>query len=243
MSTTIRTPGRLGNYIIRNIAISLLAEKYNLYCTYGYHSEINKLGIILFCGKNNYKQSLSINNNNYLNLYNSKKKLEFNLNPCRDYFQTEQITNLIHNYLKSDKIKNNIININKYSNRYNYNNDLFIHIRLSDAKNYNVGINYYLKCINNLKYNNIYVASVSLNDNLIKNLIKKYPKIILINYNEIDTIHFGSTCKYIILSHGTFSAIIGYLAFYSIIYYPNSIPKWCPIDLFTNKGWNGVDIQ
>ena len=42
----------------------------------------------------------------------------------------------------------------------------------------------------------------------------------LLHYNEIDTIQFGSTCKNIILSHGSFSAMIGNLSFYSNIYYP-----------------------
>ena len=57
----------------------------------------------------------------------------------------------------------------------------------------------------------------------------------LINYNEIDTIHFGSTCKNVILSHGSFSAIIGYMAFYSNVYcYKNN--TWCP-NIFIDKGF------
>jgi len=44
----------------------------------------------------------------------------------------------------------------------------------------------------------------------------------------------------IVLSHGSFSAMIGYLSFFSNIYYPNYKPLWCPLEMFTNKGWNGI---
>ena len=204
---------------------------------YSYHNIINSIGIILFNGTNIYNNSIPLNNNNYLSFYNSSDIILNNFNPCRDFFQTEEITNLIFNYIRSDKIKNNIIKLNKFNKRYNNNNDLFIHIRLSDAKKYNVGVNYYLKCINDLNFDNIYIASDSLNDEIIIYLINKYPNIKLINANEINTIHFGSTCKYVILSHGSFSAIIGYLSFYSTIFYPNIEPKWCPLGMFTNKNF------
>ena len=37
----------------------------------------------------------------------------------------------------------------------------------------------------------------------------------------VNTILFGSTNKYVILSHGTFSGIIGYMSFYSKVYFIN----------------------
>ena len=96
----------------------------------------------------------------------------------------------------------------------------------------------------NVKYNNIYISSDDFNSELIKNVKKKYPKIIFINKDPIETIQFGSTCKFIILSHGTFSAIIGYLAFYSTIYYPGFWhPKWCPEGLFLDKGFIPVKFD
>ena len=56
--------------------------------------------------------------------------------------------------------------------------------------------------------------------------------------DEIRTFQFGSTCKNIILSHGSFSAIIGYLAFYSNIYYPkyDENKKWYG-DMFSINNW------
>jgi hypothetical protein len=78
---------------------------------------------------------------------------------------------------------------------------------------------------------------------MIQTLITTFPNAKLIEDNEIRTFQFASTCKHVILSHGSFSAIIGYLAYESTVYYPSynvgvmwfgdmfSIPKWIKIDI------------
>jgi hypothetical protein len=243
MSTTIKGLGRLGNQIIRNLAFSFIAEKNNLYVDYKNKDLIEKLGINLFVGKNIFSIEKHLKDNNYYEIYNSDN-IDYNL-ICEwnDFYQTQYITDLIYNYLRSETIKNNIININPYKERYNYNNDIFIHIRLGDADKWNPGLDYYINCINNIqKYDNIYIGSDSLNHNIIKTLQNKYNNVKLMDYDEINTIQFGTTCKYIILSHGSFSATIGYLSFYSLkIYYPDNkyreTNKWCPMALFLNKGF------
>jgi hypothetical protein len=55
---------------------------------------------------------------------------------------------------------------------------------------------------------------------MVKELLSLYPSAKLINFDEINTFQFASTCKNIILSHGSFSAVIGYLSFCSNVYYP-----------------------
>jgi len=54
---------------------------------------------------------------------------------------------MIYNYLHFNIIKSNIIQKNKFKERYNNNNDLFIHIRLGDIEHFSPGIDYYLKSI------------------------------------------------------------------------------------------------
>ena len=236
MSKTDGSNGRLGNQIIRNLALSLLAKKYNLYVEYSNYNIINnKLGIELFIGKNKYKKTIKIKNRHYLKYFKNQININYNLNFMNDYFQTEEITNIIHNTIKNQKDK--IINKNKYKDRYKNNNDLFLHIRLGDVTKFNIGIEYYIKCIELIDYDNIYIATDSFNHKIINKLKELYPKIILFNDNEINTIQFGSTCNNIILSHGTFSAVIGYLAFYSNVYYPNKKPDWGHLEIFVNKGF------
>jgi hypothetical protein len=236
MTTTIEN-GRLGNQIIRNLAVSLIAEKYNLYVEYCNKSLISDLGINLFTGKEKFNNMITIDDNNYFSIYNCNK-LESNLDPNSNFFQTKDITNFLYNYLHKDEIKSNIINKNEFNNRYNVNNDLFIHIRLTDIAHYNPGVNYYIKTIKTINFDNLYISSDDPTHTIIQEIIKQYPTSIIIKYDEIKTIQFASTCKHIILSHGSFSAVIGYLSFYSTIHYPEYEPTkiWYG-DMFSIGGW------
>jgi hypothetical protein len=234
MTSTTLYNGRLCNQIFRNIAVSLIAEKNNLYVNYANYNAIIALGIPLFVGTMKYDNEIILNEDNYFEILNSK--IVNNLNANDNYFQTKEISNVIYNYLNTHKLS--IININPFTNRYNNNNDLFIHIRLDDAAHNNPGINYYLNTIKTINYTNLYIATDQSSHQIIKDLVKEYPDANLINYNEIITIQFGSTCKHIILSHGSFSAIIGYLSFCSNVYYPkyeeNKI--WYG-DMFSINNW------
>tara|TARA_B100001287_G_scaffold265805_1_gene259083 strand:- start:497 stop:1222 length:726 start_codon:yes stop_codon:yes gene_type:complete len=241
MSYTVKTNGRLCNQIIRNLSLSLLAKKYDLYVEYSNFDNINnKLGIKLFVGKNKYKSTKRIYDSTYLKYLNSDMNIDYNLNLNKAYFQRGDITTILHSHLKSQKL--DIINKNPHKNRYNNNNDLFLHIRLTDVKQFNIGIEYYIKCINLNKYDNIYIGSDDFNHNIIKKIKSLYSNVILFEKDAIDTIQFGSTCKNIILSHGSFSAVIGYLAFYSNVYFPNVDPKWCPLSMFLNKNFIPINV-
>lgn len=220
MSITIER-GRLGNQIIRNLATHFIAKKFNLYVNYSSYDKIKKLGIELYSGENKYLTIINLNSNNFFEILN-KKEFNSNVNSNNDFFQTKEITNYINDYLYNNK--ESIMLANNYNNRYNNNNDLFLHVRVDDAEKWNPGTEYYLEAIQKINIDitnsNIYLASDNINSNIVKSIINKYNNIIIIDYDEINTIMFGSTCKHIILSHGSFSAIIGYLSFFSNIYYP-----------------------
>jgi hypothetical protein len=238
--TKTNNNGRLGNQIIRNLAVSMIAEKNNLFVEYYNYDLIDKLGIKLFIGTNNYDNIIDLTDNNYFDIL-ELFELKSNLNANNHYLQTKEITNMLYQHLHKDDIKNNIINKNPNKDRYNNNNDLFIHIRLTDVAHFNPGIQYYLKAIYNIQFENIYLATDDFNHIIIKELVDKYPNIILFNEDEITTIQFASTCKNIILSHGSFSAIIGYLAFYSTIYFPEyDYTKLWYGDMFSIPGWNKI---
>jgi len=219
MTSTTGNNGRLGNQIIRNLAVSLLAKKHNLKVDYYNKYLINKLGIELFSGSNSYNCIQYLTDDNYFTIYNIDE-LNYNLNPNKNFFQTKEITNFLYNYLHKYEIKSNIIDNNPFKKRYTKNNDLFIHIRLTDVEHFNPGITYYVNAIKNIIFDNLYISTDDKNNNMVKELLKLYPSSQLINFDEISTFQFASTCKHIILSHGSFSAVIGYLSFFSSIYYP-----------------------
>lgn len=112
--TSTENNGRLGNQIIRNLAVSLLAEKYNLKVNYYNNDLIYKLGIKLFSGINSYERIQDLTDDNYFNIYNCDN-LNYNLNPNNNFFQTKEITNFLYNYLHSDKVKSNIIENNPFT--------------------------------------------------------------------------------------------------------------------------------
>mgnify|MGYP003648960305 CR=1 FL=1 len=228
--------GRLCNQVIRNLALSMLARNNDLYVNYSSFDQINNiLGIELFVGKQKYTQTKVVKNSNYMECLMHPENTGYNLN--RAFFQSEEITSLLYKHLQLNN--KNIINKNPYKNRYKNNNDLFLHIRLGDVAKFNVGIQYYINHINKIKYDNLYIGSDEFSHDMIKEIKTLYPDVIFIEKDPINTIQFGSTCKYIILSHGSFSAVIGYLAFDSNIYFPNCKPGWCALGMFSNKGWIG----
>lgn len=229
--------GRLGNQIFRNLAFSIIAKKYNLKVEYYNHILINRLGIELFSGHIIYKDTINLTDKNYFYIYNCNN-LKYNLNPNNNYFQSKDISNFLYNYLQKTEIKEKIIQKNPFQIRYKSNNDLYIHIRLTDAAKWNPGLNYYINTIKIINFDNIYISTDDKNHNIIKNLEILYPQLKLIDYEVISTIQFASTCKHIILSHGSFSAIIGYLSFFSNVYYPeyDSNKMWYG-DMFSIQNW------
>lgn len=235
--------GRLGNQLIRNLAVSLLAEKHNLKVDYHNKVLINKLGIELFSGINSYNLIQDLTDDNYFTIYNIDE-LNYNLNPNNNYFQTKEITNLLYNYLHKDKIKSKIIGNNPFKERYTNNNNLFIHIRLTDAAHLNPGITYYINAIKIINFDTLYISTDDKNNNMITELLKLYPSSKLIYFDEITTFQFASTCKHIILSHGSFSALIGYLSFFSNIYYPEyELNKIWYGDMFSIDKWIQLSVN
>ena len=230
--------GRLGNQIIRNIAVSLLAEKNNLHVTYCSHELISQLGIDLFCGTNHHHTHMNLLDENYILVY-EQPFITRHFGDIWSYFQTKEIIALLYQYLHSDKVKEAIIEKNPFRLRYQVNNDACVHIRLGDAAHWNPGLNYYLKTLSQLTFDKLYITTDQKDHDTIQQLISLYPTATILEYDEIQTFQFASTCKHVILSHGSFSALIGYLAYFSDIYYPEfESDKIWHGDMFSIPGWN-----
>ena len=235
--TTTNHNGRLGNQIIRNLAVSLIAEKHDLHVNYHNEPLIRRLGIKLFSGSKSFSKIIPLTDENYFSIYNYEN-VNDNLNPNDNFFQTVPITNLLHAYLHSDKIKANIIESNPFHARYNANNDLYLHIRLADVARWNPGIDYYMKTIKNINFDNMYISTDEKSHNIIKEIMKAYPTAKILECDEITTFQYASTCKNIILSHGSFSALIGYLSFSSKVNYPEyDLNNMWHGDIFSINGW------
>jgi hypothetical protein len=212
-----RYGGRLGNQIIRHLSLNFIAKKHDLYTSYFRESEISDIGIELFCGRKIYTDTLQLTDWNFFDILD-KESINYNLD-ADSYFQSKKITDKIHEYLNSSEVSEKIIQKNKYKSRYNNNNDCFIHIRLGDVAKWNPGFEYYDEILSTLKIDNIYIATDSADDELIKKLQQKYSNVKIFEDTLSNIIKFGSTNKYVILSYGTFSAVIGYLSYHSTVFY------------------------
>ena len=230
--------GRLGNQIIRNIAVSLLAEKSDLHVSYSSHELISQLGIDLFCGTKMHHASMELTDANYKLVYD-QPFITRHFGDIYAFFQTKEITSLIYEHLHSDHIKNKMMEKNPFRMQYQVNNDACVHIRLGDIAHFNPGLAYYQKTLSQLTFDKLYITTDQKNHDTIQQIKKVYPNASIIEYDEIQTFQFASTCKHIILSHGSFSAVIGYLSYFSDIYYPEyeSDKMWYG-DMFSIPGWN-----
>ena len=126
--------------------------------------------------------------------------------------QTKEFAVFLRGYVETsviDMLKNNSI----YNERYNNNNDVFIHLRLGDIAEWgwNESFSYYEKVLSQIEYDNVFVSSDTIDHEIVQKLVNKYNAKRFI-MDEINTILFGSTNKHIILSSGTFSFLIGLFA-------------------------------
>jgi GR25 family glycosyltransferase involved in LPS biosynthesis len=236
--------GRLGNLFFVNMALHFISKKNNLYVEYQFHEKFKKLGVKLFTGEKMYNETIKLSDNNFFEIV-SGESINKNVSIVNDMWcQTCEFSHYLKSYFDEDEQKNHIIKNNIYKERYNTNNDVFVHIRLGDIIEHIEWcqtFEYYDKILANIKFDNGYISSDSIDYYLCKKLIKKY-NLQIINTDEISTIMFGSTCKYIVLSGGTFSWIIGFLAYYSEVYYPKIIHKWHG-DIFVFKTWNEIEYE
>lgn len=237
MSSTTARNGRLGNQIIRNLATSMIAEKNDLYVDYSSAKSMIELGLQLFSGNRRHPSTIELTDDNFFSIYDAEVKS--NVNPNNNFFQTKEIMKFLYSYLHSDPVKTRIISANPFKVRYNANNDACVHIRLTDVASKNPGLGYYLPLLSSIKFDKLYIATDDRHHSIIQTILKLYPSASIVTYNEVQTIQFASTCKHILLSHGSFSAIMGYFAFYSDIHYPSYDPSriWYG-DMFSIEGWN-----
>ena len=239
MNDMTGSEGRFCNHIIRALGASFIARSQNLKFNYGqYYDKMKQLGINLFNGTITFDTVLNIPNNiiPYLS-----SPLFRNINVNASFFQTRDFSNYLYQHYRHKSNQQSIIDANKFNHRYNNNNDVFIHIRLGDVAHLNQGFTYYDEALTRVSFENGYIASDNVNHEICKRLIQKY-NLKIIDYDEVETIMFGSTCKNIVLTGGTFSYIIGLFGFFSKVYYLKGMGNWYPSELFYIDDWTEISL-
>lgn len=238
MSSTTPDYGRFANQVIRNMAVSYIAQKHNLFVQYSSAQQIADIGIELYVGKHKHDTTIPLTDDNFFDVLNAPT-LSANVDANKNFFQTKDICQKIYRTLREDPAR--IVNKNPFRDRYNVNADAVVHVRLTDAASVNPGLAYYIDTLSKIRFDKLHIATDEPNHPIIHGIRSKWPASTFVTYNHIRTIQFASTCKYIVLSGGSYSALIGYLALYSTVYYPQYNPeKMWHGDMFSIDGWNEI---
>jgi hypothetical protein len=235
---------RFGNLFFLNMCLHLFSIKYNLKSSYKYEKQFDELGINFYKGNNIYNKNLLLTDYNFENLLESDVSPKNIIINNDVWFHTNRFCKIIEEYFDKNNLFKKVMDKNYYKKRYNNNNnDLFIHIRLGDVTNITENLySYYEKVIQSIKFDKGYISSDNIKHNICYNLIKKY-NLKIIDRSEVKTIMFASTCKNIVLSGGTFSWLIGFLAKSNDvkIYYPELKEKWFG-DIFSFTNWKKINM-
>lgn len=229
-SNTYQSPGRWGNHFIRNMCAHILAKKYNLRFRYSYYDYFLKLGIELYTGgQNSFSTTKNLTDEEvYELLISDNKVVDYNISLDHIYCQTREICLFLKDYLPSNQNSNS-------------NENVLIHVRVDDAAQFNPGYHYYDKVLATLKYNTGFITSDDIKHPICRKLITKY-NLEIINLSELDTILFATQCQYLILSHGTYSWLMGLLSPAATVFYAKIKKIWHG-DIFVYPQWQEIDYE
>lgn len=241
-NNTIGLAGRFANHIIRNLYASFLAEAGDVQFVYSYDDEAKQLGIPLFrSGKTVYEQTAVIRDEFFTDLLD--KRVDYNIFVDWCSAQNHTFALRLYHYFRSPAVQKSIQDANVFNKRYGTNDEVYVHVRLDDAAEWNPGYDYYDKALAKCGANGGYISSDSPQHPTVLVLAAKY-NLQLFERKEVETIMLASSCKYLVLSHGTFSWLMGALGFDSKVYIPHDryIKKWCG-PIFDMPGWEVVDNE
>jgi len=236
---------------------SRIAEMNNLKFVYDKHARMNNLGVSYYTeGTNTYDTTLLITDEIIDRIVFDESAYQSFLHGNNIFFKKHHYspfdhmqsyswcqTSKIASYIKSkiDSQMDHIISSNPNKNRYNNNNSVFVHVRLGDIVplGFSVSYDYYDKVLSSLSFESGYISSDSIDDEICQKLIQKY-NLTVYDSDELSTIQFAAVNKYLVLSTGTFSWLIGLFGFFSEVYYPKIKVNWHG-DIFVFPDWKEVD--
>ena len=237
------TSARLGNKFFINMAISFLSAKYKQWAEYAMEPELNRLGIAFHKEANPRsidEPIVEIYDTNFINYIQGPERV-LAINFQKDtYCQKSEFCHMLRSHFADEALRSKIRDANPWTKRIGNNHDVFIHVRIGDVPHFTPSLSYYEKALSTITYEKGFISSDSPNHPMINDLCKKYGLIKVMD-DQVRTIQFGSTCEKLILSHGTYSWLIGFLNFdCKSVQYPKIKTKWHG-DIFVFDDWTEVD--
>lgn len=167
MLTLTNTNGRLGNHFFRALAAHFIASESGI-CV-KYFRDFSELGLEL-CRETAESAVKKLNitlGENYFESPQDYTELRYhNVSMMHLYCQSNYMSRKIIDYLRLNQAQ--IISKNPYKDRYNNNNDVFIHVRLGDVISNNPGFEYYDKILSTLEFGKGYIMGHDYEMNMSK---------------------------------------------------------------------------
>jgi hypothetical protein len=236
--------GRFGNLFLVGMGFHFYAKKNNLKVKYKDHERFKKLGIDFYDTENSepFQETIKFTDENFFSLITGPP-IHKNILLCNDMWcQTKEFVFYLRDYFNESQQKDRILASNPFVHRYNKNNDVFVHIRLGDVTDvHSLPFEYYDKALSNIEsFDKGYISSDSIGHPICEKLIEKYD-LTPIQRDVVETIQFASTCRHLVLSLGTFSWLVGFLAYFSDnVQYPVDKKPWHG-NIFVFPEWKCVD--
>jgi hypothetical protein len=248
--------GRFGNLFLVGMGFHFYAKKNNLKMKYKDHERFKKLGIDFYepslgavgDSEQPFQETIKFTDENFFDLITGPP-IHKNLLLCNDMWcQTKEFVFYLRDYFNEPPQKDRILVSNPFAHRYNNNvdnnknNDVFVHVRLGDVTDvHSLPFEYYDKALQNIKsFSKGYISSDSIGHPICEKLIEKYD-LTPVQWDVVETIQFASTCRHLVLSLGTFSWLVGFLAYFSDdVQYPFDKKPWHG-DIFVFQEWKCVD--
>lgn len=238
--------GRLANRFFGNVVYSLLSKKYKVVARYSREEELNAMGFEFHheptedLTKRDIVVELSNDNIvEYIKGEYPVDRIQFRM--VNDtYYQTPAVCHLFKDIFSDPVIRQRLRDYNPFRARYGTNRDVFVHVRLGDITSHAPTLAYFERALATVPYNTGYIASDSPHHPLVRALVEKY-NLHFVNGPPHQIVQFANTCKYLVLSHGTFSWMMGFFAFDAErIQYPVIKQKWHG-DIFVFPEWEAVE--
>lgn len=237
--------GQLGNIFFGNMALHLIAQNYEIPIQYTREKEFNELGLIFYKTQNQSLVNPSpfvINETNFIDLIKSKYSSEDHIYSLdyNNFFQTKEFALYLADYFSKPEHQTSIKAANPFRERYNTNSSVYVHVRLGDKIHDNISSkDYFEKALKAIPFKDGYISSDTPDHSIVTELAETY-NLEIIKDSEIGTIQLASTCRYQILSQGTFSFMIAILGFHTeVVQWPQIKSPWHG-DIFVIPEWKEV---
>jgi hypothetical protein len=240
-----RVNSRLGNYFFINMALHLIAQKHEIPIHYTRENEFNELGLIFYKTQGHMlvnPRPFLITDDTFMDLIRlSDISGEHIFSMGNVYFQTKEFALYLADYFLKPEHQAPIRAVNPFRERYSTNRSVYVHVRLGDKMHDNISSKaYFEKALQAIPFEDGYISSDISYHPIVQELAEEY-NLITIRDTEIRTIQMASTCRYLVLSQGTFSFMIGILGFNTeLVQWPQIKSPWHG-DIFVIPEWKKVD--